>query len=154
MENNNEIIGDLKGLVNILNDGKEGYESASETTDSVELKSVFLSYVAQRAAFTEELKAHLLLHGGKSENEDGGVLGALHRTWIDIKQAFTSKEDAAILGAIETGEKAAIEKYDALLAHPDTHADHIELLQRQRTGIREALSEIETYHNRLENINQ
>jgi len=154
MENNNEIISDLKGLVNILNDGKEGYESASETTESVELKSVFLTYAAQRAAFAAELKAHLLQHGGESENEDGGVLGALHRTWIDIKQAFTSKEDTAILGAIETGEKAAIEKFDAVLEHPDTHADHIELLQRQRTGIREALSEIETYHNRLENINQ
>lgn len=153
MENNNEIIGDLKGLVNILNDGKEGYTSAGETTESTELKSLFLTYAAQRAAFAEELKAHLAAHGGESDNESGGVLGALHRTWIDIKQAFSSKEDAAILGAIETGEQAAIDKFDAALDHPETHADHIELLQRQRTAIREALSEIQTYHHRLENIN-
>lgn len=149
METNQKVISDLKGLVNIVNDGKEGYASASETTDSGELKSVFLKYAAQRAEFATELKEHIALHGGESENEEGGILGTLHRTWIDIKQALSSKEDAAILGAIETGEKVALEKYDAVLEDYVDHADHIVLLQRQRTGILEALKEIETYHLRL-----
>jgi uncharacterized protein (TIGR02284 family) len=151
MESNKEIISDLKGLVNIVNDGKEGYDSSSEATDSIELKALFLKYSAQRATYAAELKAHIAQHGGESENEEGGVLGALHRTWIDIKQALSSKEDAAILGAIETGEKAAIEKYDKVLEDYASHADHIELLQKQRTGILEALREIETYHHRLAN---
>lgn len=150
METNQEIISDLKGLVNIVNDGKEGYASASETTDSGELKSIFLKYSAQRADYAQELKEHIAQHGGDSDNEEGGILGALHRTWIDIKQALSSKEDIAILSAIETGEKAAIEKYDAALEDYASHADHITLLQRQRTGILEALKEIETYRLRLE----
>lgn len=150
MESNKEIISDLKGLVNIVNDGKEGYESASETTDSIELKGLFLKYSAQRAGYAMELKAHITEHGGDSENEDGGILGSLHRTWIDIKQALSSKEDAAILSAIETGEKAAIEKFDKCLEDYASHADHIGLLQKQRTGILEALREIETYRQRLE----
>ncbi|MBB5624087.1 uncharacterized protein (TIGR02284 family) [Pedobacter cryoconitis] len=150
MESNKEIISDLKGLVNIVNDGKEGYESASETTDSIELKGLFLKYAAQRAGYAMELKEHIAQHGGDSENEDGGILGSLHRTWIDIKQALSSKEDAAILGAIETGEKAAIEKFDKCLEDYASHADHIGLLQKQRTGILEALREIETYRQRLE----
>jgi hypothetical protein len=65
--------------------------------------------------------------------------------------SLSGKEDAAILGAIETGEKAAIEKYDKVLEDYASHADHIELLQKQRTGILEALREIETYHHRLAN---
>lgn len=150
MESNKEIISDLKGLVNIVNDGKEGYESASETTDSIELKGLFLKYSAQRAGYALELKEHIVQHGGDSENEDGGILGSLHRTWIDIKQALSSKEDAAILSAIETGEKAAIEKFDKCLEDYASHADHIGLLQKQRTGILEALREIETYRQRLE----
>lgn len=150
MESNKEIISDLKGLVNIVNDGKEGYESASETTDSIELKGLFLKYSAQRAGYALELKEHIVQHGGDSENEDGGILGSLHRTWIDIKQALSSKEDTAILSAIETGEKAAIEKFDKCLEDYASHADHIGLLQKQRTGILEALREIETYRQRLE----
>ncbi|WP_316813776.1 hypothetical protein [Pedobacter heparinus] len=51
--------------------------------------------------------------------------------------------------AIETGEKAAIEKYDKVLDDYASHIDHLALLQRQRTGILEALKEIETYHLRL-----
>ncbi|MFD2287051.1 PA2169 family four-helix-bundle protein [Pedobacter petrophilus] len=142
MENNNEIISDLKGLVSILNDGKEGYESAAETTESLDLKAIFLKYAAERKAYELELKAHLASHGGESDNSEGGILGAIHRTWIDIKEALSSKEDVAILGAIETGEKAAIEKYDALLQDTATHADHLSLLNKQRDGIQNALTEI------------
>lgn len=149
METNQQIISDLKGLINIINDGKEGYASASEATDSIELKALFLKYSAQRAGYALELKQHIAQHGGDSDNEEGGILGALHRTWIDIKQALSSKEDEAILSAIETGEKAAIEKYDKALEDYTSHADHIVLLQRQRTGILEALKEIETYRLRL-----
>lgn len=149
MEHDQEIVKDLKRLVNVVNDGKEGYESAAEATNSIELEAVFSKYATQRAGFAQELKDHIVKHGGESVNEEGGVLGALHRTWIDIKQALSSKEDAAVLAAIETGEKAAIEKYDEVLENFAIHADHIVLLQRQRTGILEALREIETYHQRL-----
>jgi uncharacterized protein (TIGR02284 family) len=143
METNKEIISDLKDLLSIVNDGKEGYESASETTDKIELKGVFLKYSAQRAGYAEELRAHIAEHGADAENESGGVLGALHRTWIDIKQALSSKEDAAILDAIVTGETAALEKYDKYIADYIDHADHIDLLKRQRAGVDAAIDEIE-----------
>ena len=152
MEDNNEIISDLKGLINILNDGKEGYNSASETTEDLELKGLFLNFAVQRGLYADELKAHLAQHGGTSDNEEGGVLGALHRTWIDIKQAFSSKENSAILGAIETGEKAAIEKFEAAINDPATHADHIVLLQKQLSGIKDSLAQIESYKGRQETI--
>lgn len=144
MENNNEIIADLKGLISIINDGKEGYESASESTDNVELKAIFLKYAAERKAYELELKAHLASHGGESDNSEGGILGAIHRTWIDIKEAISGKEDEAILGAIETGEVAAVEKYDMVLKDPKTHADHLDLLNKQRDGIQNALNEIKS----------
>ncbi|MGV3545822.1 MAG: ferritin-like domain-containing protein [Pedobacter sp.] len=147
---NKAVIEDLKGLVNIVNDGKEGYLSASDTTESVELRDLFLRLSSQRVAYANELKSHIEMHGGETDNEEGGILGALHRTWIDIKQALSSKEDEAILAAIETGEQAAIEKYDKVIADEENHADHLELLQKQRTGILEALKEVETYRLRLE----
>jgi uncharacterized protein (TIGR02284 family) len=143
METNKEIISDLKELLSIVNDGKEGYESAAEATNTIELQGTFLKYAAQRTAYAEELRAHIAVHGGDAENESGGVLGALHRTWIDIKQALSSKEDKAILEAVVTGEKAALDKYDEYISDYTDHADHIDLLKRQREGVLEALKEIE-----------
>ncbi|WP_158798917.1 PA2169 family four-helix-bundle protein [Pedobacter sp. L105] len=150
METNQEIVGDLKSLINILNDGKEGYDSAAETTKSSELKSVFLEQAGKRDSYAQELKAHLARHGGNSDNESGGLLGVLHRTWIDLKEGFSSHDDKAILSSIETGEKAAIEQFDKVLENEGPDSDHIEILQKQRTGIRESLSEIETYRQRLD----
>ncbi len=143
MENNKEIITDLKGLVSIINDGKEGYLSAADSTDNVELKAVFLKYAAERKIYETELKAHMMKHGEVSENDEGGILGAIHRTWIDIKEALTDKSETALLGAVITGENAALSKYDGVIKDNELHADHLSLLTSQRNGIAESLKEIE-----------
>ena len=143
MEKNNEIISELKGLVSIINDGKEGYESAAESTDNVELKAVFLKNAAERSVYENELKNHIQKHGGHSDNDEGGVLGAIHRTWIDIKEALTDKSETALLGAVVTGEKAALEKFDSAIENSELHQDHLNLLTTQRNGIAETLKDIE-----------
>ncbi|RZJ73707.1 MAG: DUF2383 domain-containing protein [Flavobacterium sp.] len=51
-------------------------------------------------------------HGGHAENEEGGILGAIYRTWIAIKEALTDQSETAILGAVVIGEKAALANYD------------------------------------------
>lgn len=144
MENDNKIVSDLKGLISIVNDGKEGYEEAAKNVNSSELKNIFHELSAQRAEYALELKSHITEHGGKSENEDGGVLGALHRTWMDIKQALTGKEEKAILEAIVTGENAALEKYKEVMKDYEDHSDHYTLLTRQKDGIELALQKIKS----------
>jgi len=138
-----EIINDLLEVLQLVNDGKEGYQSAAEATDTPELKALFLKFSGERIVYASELKEHIALHGKEAENESGGILGGLHRTWLTIKQALSSKEDQALLNAITTGEKAAIAKYDELIADVSNHADHLTLLQEQRAGIQAALTEIE-----------
>lgn len=152
MGNHQEIVSDLKGLISIINDGKEGYQSASESTDNVELKAVFLKYVAERALYENELKAHLAKHGAASDNEEGGILGAIHRTWIDIKEALTDKSETALLSAVVTGEKAALAKYDAAIEDNQLHEDHLNLLTSQRNGIAEALKEIEVLEQKYKDL--
>jgi len=148
---NGQIINDLKELISIVNDGKEGYQSAADATERPALKAEFLKFTAERAIYEAELKAHLLKHGAVSENDTGGVLGVLHRTWIDIKQALSSKEDVAILSAIITGENAALAKYDEALANQELHQDHLYLLKSQRDGILNALKEVEVLYLALNN---
>jgi uncharacterized protein (TIGR02284 family) len=105
---------------------------------------VFLKLSGERIVYAAELKEHIATHGGEADNEEGGVLGGLHRTWINIKEVFTGNDNAALLDAITTGEKAAIGKYDEYIADYADHADHLELLKTQRDGIRAALNEIES----------
>jgi uncharacterized protein (TIGR02284 family) len=143
LKSKKEVINDLLEVLQLVNDGKEGYQSAAEATDNSELKALFLKLSGERIVYAAELKEHIALHGEEAKNESGGILGGLHRTWISIKQALSSKEDKAILTAITTGERAAIEKYDACIADFADHADHMTLLTEQRDGIKSALAEVE-----------
>lgn len=142
MKSNRQIINELKELLLLVNDGKEGFETSSEATEKIELKGLFLRFSAQRALYASELKAHIEKHGGTVDNEKGDLMGVLHRTWIDIKQALSSKEDKAILSAVITGERVALDKYNRLIADFDDHADHINLLRTQRDGVVEAMEAV------------
>jgi uncharacterized protein (TIGR02284 family) len=139
-----EVVSDLKELLELVNDGKEGYKTASEATDSPELKALFSNLSGERIVYADELKAHIAVHGGEADNEDGGILGGLHRTWLSIKGALSSKDNSSLIETVITGEKAVIAKYDELIADFADHADHMELLKTQREGIQEALTEIES----------
>ncbi|WP_413670161.1 PA2169 family four-helix-bundle protein [Mucilaginibacter sp. Mucisp86] len=142
-ENPKVVIRDLTELLHLVYDGKEGYQHAAETTKTPALHMLFLKLAHEREAYANELKEHIAFHGGKAHDQEGGVLGGLHRTWITIKDALTGKSDADLLAAIVTGEQAAIAKFDECIADHKDHADHLKLLVRQRDGIWAALGEIE-----------
>lgn len=148
-EDQNVVIRDLKHLLQLINDGKDGYQHAAEITKTPALHQLFLKFEAERKAFANELKEHIAFHGGHAGNEDGGILGGLHRTWITIKEAITGHDDAELLEAIAKGEQAAIKKFDTCIMDFKDHADHLKLLIRQRDGIRKALAEIEALKNKV-----
>lgn len=146
MEVNERLVDNLNHLISICNDGKYGYETAAEDADSPELKSIFMGYSAQRAGYVTELKQFVRSAGGDPD-KGGGPLGALHRAWIDVKSALSSKDNKAVLGACITGEEAAVKAYDEVLNETNTPSNIRDILMRQRTGIQEALNKVQSLHN-------
>ena len=47
------------------------------------------------------------------------LLGAAHRTFMDLKQAITGKDDKAIIMEVERGEDHIKAKYEAALKEAD-----------------------------------
>ncbi|MDN3551198.1 ferritin-like domain-containing protein [Mucilaginibacter aquaedulcis] len=144
LKNKDEVISDLKELLELVNDGKEGYHTASEATESPELKALFSKLSGERIVYAAELKEHITVHGGEADNESGGILGGLHRTWLSIKEKWSGNDNSSLIETIITGEKAVITKYNELIADFADHADHMELLKTQREGIQDALNTIES----------
>jgi len=143
LKSKEEVINDLQELLVLVNDGKEGYHDAAEATDTPELKAFLSQISGERIVYAAELKEHIALHGGNGDNDGGGILGGLHRAWLNVKHVFSSNDDQAILGAITTGERAAIAKYEELIADYADHADHLKLLTEQKDGIVAALQKVE-----------
>jgi len=148
METNKKIVEQLKSLLAIVNDGKEGYKNAAENADAAELKALFTTYSIQRAEFEMELKTNIREHGSDADNVHGGPLGAIHRTWIDIKTALTANDNSAVLGAAITGEKAAVEAYDEVLSDPNLSFELRQILITQRENINECLRNIQSLEER------
>ncbi|PWG80094.1 ferritin-like domain-containing protein [Pararcticibacter amylolyticus] len=149
MENTNErTVANLKHLLSICNDGKEGYKTAAQNSDSDELKALFSTYSIQRAGFEMELKKCIHQCNADPDNEIGGPLGVLHRAWMEIKTMLTANDNKAILEACVTGEKAAVESYSKALEDPELQTEVREILLVQLNGVRDCLKNIESLQQR------
>lgn len=133
----------LKNLIQILHDGQEGFQKASENVQEVHLKEIFNRFSVQRGKFAQELESGLLSLGEEdSQNEGTTVAGALHRTWMDLKAALTSKDSHAVLSEAERGEDVAVKAYKDALDQDDLPAALHEVLVRQSAQVQKAHDEV------------
>jgi uncharacterized protein (TIGR02284 family) len=137
-----EVVSTFEGLISILEDGKLGYTNAAEHVESHAIKSDFLEFARERALFIVELQDEINKLGKSTDTSGGGPLGALHRTWIDIKSSFTSGDTEAIINACITGEEAAIAKYKMALDENEFLAHQITIISKQLSSIESTLMEI------------
>ncbi len=137
---NSEILKVINDLTETAKDGTEGYRLAAEATDDADLKSVLTSYGQQRQAFLSELQGLAAAHGGEAD-ASGSVVGTLHRGWLNLKQAISSKDRIAILTECQRGEEHAVESYEDALNTPLPESV-IPVLRLQLNEIRAVLAKI------------
>lgn len=141
-ETTKETVSTLEGLISILEDGKLGYTNAAEHVESPAIKTDFLEYARERALFIVEIQDEINKLGKSTDTSGGGPLGALHRTWIDIKSSFTGGDTEAIINACITGEEAAIEKYKKALEKNELELNQIAVVSKQLNNIQITLEKI------------
>lgn len=141
-ETTTETVNALEGLISILEDGKLGYTNAAEHVNDLSIKAEFLDYARERALFIVELQDQINKLGKSTDTSGGGALGALHRTWIDIKSSFTGGDTQAIVNACITGEEAAVEKYKMVLDKNELEGSQIAIISKQLNNIQSTLDKI------------
>jgi len=113
-EKNSELESVVKSVINVLQDGQKGFAEAGEHLKDPTLKRYFLAESLKRANFRAELENELHRHGVHDVHEEGTASGALHRTWLGIKEKLGAG-DHEILASAEQGEDQAKQVYkDAL----------------------------------------
>jgi uncharacterized protein (TIGR02284 family) len=125
-------------LIETLKDGQEGFRQAAEAVSDPELKSLFNGYSMQRSRFAGELQNEAVSLGESKPEDTSSASGALHRTWINLKSAMTSKDDHAILAECERGEDSAVKEYREAMQNEDLSAPVREIVSRQFTEVKSA----------------
>jgi uncharacterized protein (TIGR02284 family) len=138
MAQQKETISTINSLIETLKDGQEGFRQAAEAVQDPELKSLFNEYSLQRSRFAGELQSEAISLGESKPEDSSSTAGALHRTWINLKSAITSKDDHAILAECERGEDSAVKEYRDAMEKQELAAPVREIVSRQFTEVKSA----------------
>ena len=133
---NERVIDILNKLIETCKDGEYGFRTCAEHVDSQHLRTVFLDRAESCRKGAMELQAEVARLGGKPEDR-GTAAGAMHRAWIDLRTAVTSKDEKAVLAECERGEDHAVKEYkDALSKSLPENLRMV--VQRQATEVQRA----------------
>ena len=144
MSQHKEVISTLNGLIETLKDGQEGFKQSASGVDDPQLKTVFDTFSLQRSKFAGELQSEVVKLGEPDPENSSSATGALHRTWINIKSAVTSRDRHAILAEAERGEDSAVSAYrDAL--EEDLPTPLRDIVSRQA-------AEVKMAHDKIRNL--
>ncbi|MDQ3313049.1 MAG: PA2169 family four-helix-bundle protein [Verrucomicrobiota bacterium] len=137
MSQNKEVISTLNSVIETLKDGQEGFRQAAEAVKDSQLKSLFSELSLQRSKFAGELQNHIIQMGEPKPEDSSSTAGALHRAWINMKAAITSRDDHAILSECERGEDSAVSEYKKAM-EAELPSPARDLLSRQYSDIKAA----------------
>ncbi|MFD1950736.1 PA2169 family four-helix-bundle protein [Sphingomonas arantia] len=108
----------LNSLIKTTLDSMKGYEEAAKDAESTQFATMFADFARDRSAVAMKLQAQVRTLGGEPEM-DSSLLAAAHRSFMDLKQAITGKDDKAIIEEVERGEDVIKAKYEAAMQEAD-----------------------------------
>lgn len=129
---NDDVVSVLNDLIETCEDGVKGFRDAAKAIGNPMARQVFDTRIEYIERAESDLKAVVRRLGGDPEDR-GTATGAVHRGWMNLKEAVTGNDDEAILAECERGENVAVERYEDAL-EKDLPADIRLLVDRQYRG--------------------
>ncbi len=123
----------LNELIETSKDGEKGFMKAGKDAHDAELKTLFTQCAQRCREGAAELQLQVSAQGG-TPKETGSATAALHRGWISLKEAVSSRDDKAILEECERGEDYAKAQYKKAL-EKDLAANVRAIVERQYQGV-------------------
>ena len=146
---NNPTVSTLNDLLQITNDRIEGFNKVEDKVweKYPNLKSDYNNMVDQSQKMRLELKSLISERNGDADDSTT-VAGGLHRTWIDVKNAFSSDNAESTLENVIFGENAAIEAYEKALDSGDLCPESTRVVQDQLHSLKASYEKFKNLENR------
>lgn len=142
-----KTISVIENLLETVENGHQGFDEAAEKLDgdgNPTLAAEMRELSQQRLRMSNELRAIAAAEGAPIENGNGTVAGALHRSFMALRDALTGDDPHAVLAAAEQGEDHAMTEYQRAL-DDDLPSSVRSVVQRQ-------YGEIQTAHDRVREL--
>ncbi len=109
-----ETVAGLQKLIRYNIDSYDGFREAAEEVEDTRLKTLFAAIAQERSEMASELQNFVEWNGTHAE-DDGSVMAAVHRAWIEVRALFSGGDSYAILAEAERGEDEIKEAYEEVL---------------------------------------
>ncbi|MFC6268398.1 ferritin-like domain-containing protein [Frigoriflavimonas asaccharolytica] len=137
---NEKVVDLLNDLITKNYDAEKGYQEAGEKIEHTSLKAYFEAQAKNRYDFGHEIKTLIAKYGGEVI-KGTSITGDLHRTWIAIRDAFTSG-DKAIYDECIRGEEAFVQEYGEMMTDNILPQDVKDVLRNQKDSAEKALTSL------------
>lgn len=134
----------LNTLIATLIDSVQGYQKAAADTQNSQYREIFTQRAQERQQAVTKLQACVGKLGGEPESE-GSTTGAIHRGWINLKEAVMGTDDEAIVNSVESGEDYLKEKFETVLGNKDLPAE-------AQTVVQEAWQSVRAGHDQMSQL--
>jgi len=124
----------LNDLIETSKDGERGFTKSAQDAQSPELKGIFMEGARRCREAVVELQSLVRTEGGDPD-KTGSFAGAVHRGWVSLREAVTSRDDEAILEEVERGEDYAKGQYRKALDEERLPPSLREVIDRQYRGV-------------------
>jgi uncharacterized protein (TIGR02284 family) len=148
-EEKKESVRALNDLIEAGRDAQRGFERAARDVRDARYGELFFRLALQRAQFVDELQRLVAMFGAQAEDE-GTLLGALHRGWLGAKAVLEEGSVLGVLGECEHGELRARRAYENAL-RSSMPIEAREVVQRQYAVVRDTL---ERLRERIDSLRQ
>ena len=140
---NEDHIKLVNSLVETTIDSADGYAEAAKDADGERYKTLFTQRAQERRTVASDLQTEVRRLGGEPK-DDGTILAAAHRTFVNLKDAVT-KGDEAVINEVESGEDFIKAKFEKALDDTDVDA-------RTRAVIEKAWTSVKSGHDQMRDI--
>jgi uncharacterized protein (TIGR02284 family) len=144
----NDMVADdttaLNTLIGTLIDSIEGYQKAAADTTNQRFAEMFNARARERQQVLTGLQAAVARLGGNPE-DDGTTSGAVHRGWMNLKEAVLGQDDETIVKTVEEGEDYLKEKFETVMNNKD-------LPMEARSAVEQAWQSVRAGHDEMSQL--
>jgi uncharacterized protein (TIGR02284 family) len=125
----------LNSLIETTIDSVDGYRhSANEATNS-RFSDSFRNWAKDREEVVTRLRDRVRALGGTPEH-DGGILAAMHRQFLSLRDAVTGRDDQAVIAEVDRGESYLDKKWQAALEDTELAPETLDLIRSCYDSVR------------------
>lgn len=125
----------MNGLITTTLDSMEGFEDAAEDAGNTRFAAMFADFARDRRQLATSLQKGVLELGGKPE-DDASLLGAAHRSIMNLKQLLTGKNEKAIIEEVERGEDHIKAKFEDALSDTRLQSSTLTVIREGFTSVK------------------